>query len=129
VRCRRCGVAFATQRDDVSRAIDRHQRDYFMANKGFLFENGEADVFSYLMPRVLFLWALGYPRYRPRRRRALDVGAGQGIMVRYLEFLGWDAWGVEISQWAVNFAREKLNCQHMIQGTLQDAGFEPGSFD
>ncbi len=129
VRCRRCGVAFAADRDNLDRAIDRHQGDYFLANKDFTFEDGDVDIFSYLMPRILFFWALGYPRYRPARRRALDVGAGQGIMVKYLDFLGWDAWGVEISQWAVEQARARFGCDHMIQGTVQSAGLDTGSFD
>lgn len=128
VRCRQCGVAFATQRDSLPIATERHDGNYFLANKDFLFADGKPDVFSYVMPRTLFFWALGASGFRPVNRRALDVGCGIGIMVHYLRFLGYEAEGVEISQWAVEYARRELKLSGVRQGTIQDARFPTSSF-
>jgi SAM-dependent methyltransferase len=128
VRCRQCGVAFATQRDTLPVATERHDGDYFLANKDFLFPDGKPDVFSYVMPRTLFFWAIGFSGFRPHNRRALDVGCGIGIMVHYLRFLGFEAEGVEISEWAVGYARRELNLTKIRQGTVQDARFPPDTF-
>lgn len=128
VRCRRCGVAFATERDDLRVATERHDGSYFLANKDFVFPDGKPDVFSYVMPRTLFFLALGMYAFRPSNRRALDVGCGIGIMVRYLRFLGFDAEGVEISEDGVEYARRELGLENVRRGTVQEAGYPAASF-
>jgi SAM-dependent methyltransferase len=128
VRCRRCGVAFATKRDDLSTATERHDGDYFRANKDFVYPDGKPDVFNYVMPRTLFFWALGLYAFRPQNRRALDVGCGIGIMVRYLRFLGFDAEGIEISEWAVEYARRELGLEEVRCGTVQEEAYPAASF-
>ena len=128
VRCRRCGVAFAAKRDDLATATERHDGDYFRANKDFVYPDGRPDVFSYVMPRTLFFLALGMYAFRPRNRRALDVGCGIGIMVHYLRFLGFEAEGVEISEWAVEYGRRELALEKVRRGTVQEAAYADGSF-
>ena len=128
VRCRACQVAFAVQRDSLGRATERHGGDYFLANKDFLYADGKPDIFSYMMRRVLFFWALGLSQFRPTNRRALDIGCGIGILPRYMQFLGYEAYGVEISQWAVEYARRELGVQNIIRGTVQDARFPSSHF-
>jgi SAM-dependent methyltransferase len=128
VRCRRCGVAFATHRDTVDRAEERHGGSYFLAHKNFIHADGTPDLFTYMMPRTLFLWALEFWTYRPDVRRALDVGCGVGILPRYFEFLGYEAHGVEISAWAVDYARRELGQNRVRQGTLESAAFPEGHF-
>ncbi len=128
VRCRRCGVAFATRRDDLSTATERHDGGYFQANRDFIYPDGKPDIFSYVMPRTLFFLALGMYAFRPANRRALDVGCGIGIMVRYLRFLGFDAEGVEISEWGVEYARRELGLEKVRRGTVQEAAYPAASF-
>lgn len=128
VRCRRCGVAFAAERPSLQQAIATHGGDYFLANKDFIFPDGKPDVFNYVMPRTLFFHALGMYAFRPANRRALDVGCGVGIMPRYLEFLGFEAHGVEISSWAVDYARRELGQTRIQQGTVEQAAFPDGHF-
>ncbi|MHB8798285.1 MAG: class I SAM-dependent methyltransferase [Thermoanaerobaculia bacterium] len=128
VRCRRCGVAFATMRDDLAVATERHDGAYFRANRDFVYPDGKPDIFSYVMPRTLFFLALGMYAFRPDNRRALDVGCGIGIMVRYLRFLGFDAEGVEISEDGVEYARRELGLEKIRQGTVQEAAYPDASF-
>ncbi|HEC22633.1 MAG TPA: class I SAM-dependent methyltransferase [Chloroflexi bacterium] len=60
-------------------------------------------------------------------RRLLDVGAYIGVFVETAIEAGWDAWGLEPSLWAVNYATE--HGLSVVQGTLEDARFPPESFD
>jgi SAM-dependent methyltransferase len=128
LRCTACQIAFAPVRDGLAAATDRHDDAYFLANKDFTDPNGRPNCFEYVLPRQLFFWALGFPQYRPTNRRALDVGCGQGIMVRWLEFLGFEGHGVEISSWAVEYARRELGLQRVYQGTVQQQGFPEAHF-
>ena len=63
----------------------------------------------------------------PLRGRVLDVGAGQGSDVAFLHSLGLDAIGLEPNLRAVEVCRMKG--LPVIEGTLESADFEPGSFD
>ncbi len=128
VRCRRCQVAFATTRDTVERAREVHHQGYFEANRDFIYPDGSPNYFEYAMPRTLFFWALGFSQLAPRGQRALDVGCGNGLMLRYLRFLGYEPWGVEISEWAADYARTVVGEERVTTGTLQEAGYPDGHF-
>lgn len=128
VRCRTCGVAFATERHSLEQATEVHDASYFQANRDFIFPDGSPDVFSYVMPRVLFFWALRLQNHRPPTRRSLDVGCGNGILLKYMEFLGYEAHGVEISEWAAEYARREVGATHVTTGTLWDAAYPDNHF-
>jgi SAM-dependent methyltransferase len=58
----------------------------------------------------------------------LDLGCWVGFLVSEAERRGWEAWGVEPSGFAAEFARERLGLR-VIQGTLEDADLPDGHFD
>jgi SAM-dependent methyltransferase len=76
--------------------------------------------------RLGLLDGLGLPR--GDSRRCLEVGPGQGVELRQLSALGWDAVGLERDPAAASVAREASGCQVQV-GTLEDQTFTPGSFD
>lgn len=61
--------------------------------------------------------------------RLLDVGCSVGFLLDEAAKRGWEVYGVELSQWAVDYAREKLGIKTVFHGHLKDAPFEPGYFD
>lgn len=62
-----------------------------------------------------------------RTGRYLDVGCGGGFFVEVAQELGWEAEGLEVSEAAVNFGREKgLRLHH---GTIQAVAPDEGAFD
>ncbi|MGH7592603.1 MAG: class I SAM-dependent methyltransferase [Gemmatimonadales bacterium] len=70
-------------------------------------------------------------RYLPTPRnqpRLIDVGAAVGTFVERARLAGWDAEGLEPSEWAARYARESLG-QPVRTVMLEDAGIEPGSVD
>ena len=59
--------------------------------------------------------------------RLLDVGAYLGVFVEVAVDRGWDAWGLELSRWAVDVAQSRgLN---MVRARLEDEPFEKDHFD
>ena len=60
-------------------------------------------------------------------KKILDVGAYIGVFVEVALERGWDAMGVEPSEWAANFARE--NQLPILNGTLHNPELEDESFD
>lgn len=63
-----------------------------------------------------------------KRGRVLDVGAGFGFFLAEMKGRGWDVSGVELSQRAIDYAREALGID-LQMGPLERVGFEPGQFD
>lgn len=121
-------MAFATTRDTVEHAREVHDQGYFEANRDFIYPDGSPNYFEYAMPRTLFFWALGFSQFAPKDQRALDVGCGNGLMLRYLRFLGYEPWGVEISEWAAEYARTVVGEERVTTGTLHEVGYPDGHF-
>lgn len=62
-----------------------------------------------------------------QKRKLLDVGAATGRFLEVAKERGWEAYGVEISEYASRKAREKgLN---VITGAFEDTNFQEGYFD
>jgi SAM-dependent methyltransferase len=70
---------------------------------------------------------LDIARHRPPPGRLLDVGCGPGLLLEEAAALGWDAFGVEPSAWAV--AEGRRRGLEVRQGTSDSAELAPGSFD
>lgn len=61
-------------------------------------------------------------------KSVLDVGCATGLLVRYLRLLGVDAWGVEISKYALSRAR-KLERKYLKLGDVLDIPHEDNKFE
>jgi SAM-dependent methyltransferase len=59
--------------------------------------------------------------------RVLDVGCGGGELLAHYASLGWEAFGVDLSEEAASAARRRGVSVHV--GTLEDGPWEPGGFD
>jgi SAM-dependent methyltransferase len=60
--------------------------------------------------------------------RILDVGCATGFFLDVAEKRGWEAYGVEISNYAAGVA-ERRHPGRVFFGSLDRAGFAPGMFD
>ena len=60
--------------------------------------------------------------------RLLDVGCGPGVNLGVFQKLGWNVYGVELSEVAVAQARKWFG-DRIHAGKLEDSSFEEGSFD
>lgn len=62
------------------------------------------------------------------RGRLCDLGCWVGFLVSEAEHRGWEAWGVEPSEFASEFARERLGLR-VQEATLASADLPEGTFD
>jgi 2-polyprenyl-3-methyl-5-hydroxy-6-metoxy-1,4-benzoquinol methylase len=61
--------------------------------------------------------------------RFLDIGCANGFLVEEAQKAGFDAFGVELSEKAVQYAREVLGLPGVLQGSLEEVGFSEEFFD
>jgi 2-polyprenyl-3-methyl-5-hydroxy-6-metoxy-1,4-benzoquinol methylase len=119
VKCNRCGLVYANPRFDAQMIDDEYAR----VDDPQYIEEREGRVLTFrrnLLPLEALVAA-------PGPRRLLDVGCHIGVMLEIAQERGWQATGIEPSEWAAARARERgLN---VINATLSHAHLPPDSFD
>ena len=130
-RCAACGTAVLSTVPPGLRArvIDDDEHFYgkaywlsYQTDRGLpdVAERARAD----LGERCLFWLERLLESVRPPGR-ALEIGCGHGAFVSLLTELGFDAVGMDLSPWVVDFARRTFGVP-VRQGTLETVAFEPG---
>ncbi|MFW6162086.1 MAG: class I SAM-dependent methyltransferase, partial [Planctomycetota bacterium] len=125
VRCRRCGLVYATPQPGDAALASLYADAYFT-------ERSHPGEPAYVENRA------GLERFfddRLRRLerfvppgRLLEVGSNLGYLLNAAGRRGWQAVGLELSEFAVRYAREHFAVD--IRGqALEDAGFEQAAFD
>lgn len=61
--------------------------------------------------------------------RWLDVGCSAGFIVEAAKNAGYEAHGVDVEQWGVNFAQEQLKLDNVKQGFLGEQNYPDAYFD
>jgi 2-polyprenyl-3-methyl-5-hydroxy-6-metoxy-1,4-benzoquinol methylase len=70
----------------------------------------------------------GIKRYN-KSGRALDIGCNNGSFLALLDREGWEAYGVDFSQTAINNAKNVFGQERAFCGELAEAGYPDGFFD
>jgi len=119
VQCRHCGLVYANPRwspEEIMAAYTAVEDDTYLAER----EGRELTFSRHLHSLEQIIGAAG-------GRSLLDVGAYIGVFVEVAAANGWQAWGVEPSQWAAAEAQRRgLN---VIQGTLDASELSSQPFD
>lgn len=119
VQCRRCGLIYSSPRDDDAAIENSYQQ---VVDELYLAER-QGRVLTFRR-NVRPLLALMSDVPRPR---LLDVGCYAGIFLEIVAAHGWEAQGIEPSEWAAEQARRRG--LDVITGTLSTAGLPARSFD
>ena len=119
VRCRECGLLMTNPRDDeatvhnVYRALEDRSYDAEASNR----EHSARDYVRLVR------------RYNQAPRRVLDAGCATGFFVAAAASAGWEAAGIDTSEWAIAEARRRCPRAVFQQGPIEGMGFPEGSFD
>lgn len=85
------------------------------------------------VPSQLYIWLRALYRAITTKifinpKSVLDVGCGLGEVIYFLRLFGVDAWGVEISDYALNNATMSIR-KYIKQGSVQNIPFKDKNFD
>jgi len=120
VRCPLCQFIFLNPRPTVE-SLHHFYQTYLPEEESLV------ESWKKMMKPVFGRAANLLERYR-KSGRLLDVGTGFGFFVAEMKKNGWEAAGVEISQKALDYARNVLGLT-VHSGPLEKAGFPDNHFD
>lgn len=107
-RCRECGFVYTDPRLPKSEILTRYSEEYFFGEylPALGVVNGEFDlaVFDARYRELLRLVS----SFCPTPGTLLEVGSGSGFFLKAAERAGWRVMGVELSEAAIRFSRERL---------------------
>jgi 2-polyprenyl-3-methyl-5-hydroxy-6-metoxy-1,4-benzoquinol methylase len=80
------------------------------------------------LPERCLHWLRSLLRYKLPPAKVLELGSAHGGFVAILRWAGFNACGLELSPWIVDFARKTFEVP-MFLGPLEDHELDPNSFD
>ncbi len=120
VRCSSCQFIYLNPRP-TSEFLLRFYQDY-------LPENGSSIKAWQRMMEPVFKKAANLIQQYKEKGELLDVGSGFGFFLSEMKNRGWDVTGIEISQKAMDYARDVLGLT-IHPGPLEKANFPDNYFD
>ena len=97
---------------------ESYEADYFLESNTEHWDNPEEALFDQLDSLI--------QEYMPNERegvRTLDVGTAIGYLPRHFGALGYESWGVDVSEEAIRYGTEQLNIPRLQAAMIED--FKP----
>jgi 2-polyprenyl-3-methyl-5-hydroxy-6-metoxy-1,4-benzoquinol methylase len=126
-RCEHCGLRFLDPQPSAEAVQAYYEHEYFSSGES-LGRGYDAYLEEAENHRATFRDRLRRLPKPVEHRRLLDVGAATGFFVEQARLAGWDAEGLEPSEWAASYARERLGLP-VRRATLEDARLPGMIFD
>lgn len=128
VECSGCKVVFLNSKDIKVDSL--YLPDYYLEREEYYFKNSIVDpIYGFENPNIRdFREGLKLIESFKPIGRILDIGCAMGIFLALAKEKGWEVLGVDVSDYATKFARERfgINC---FTGDIRDARLPGKYFD
>lgn len=130
VQCNHCALVYTNPRLTEDERLKLYDAKYFTGERDGGLEGGLYDYQSAIPVAytILETQVKEVLKYKSPPGKLLEIGCATGFFLDIARKRGWETYGVEISDFAGRYAREKLGLKVFI-GQLAEAPFNPGSFD
>lgn len=124
--CSSCGLRRLNPQPTVAAYELLYSKDYFTEGLGtnhapfMTMSENKVDYFKEKL-RVI-------EQLCPKKGKILDVGASMGHFIFGAKMSGWDVMGIDVSDWAIKYAREKFGVE-IRKGEIVNADLPSGEFD
>ena len=132
--CTQCQTLVCSQPvgDNISNGSD----DQSLYGKSYWFEHQQNDLgYSNILsrsrsdvPERVLHWLHTFLKYKTPPGKTLELGCSHGGFVSLLQWTGFQASGLELSPWVVEYAKETFRVP-MYLGKIEDQNIEPHSLD
>ncbi|MBN1527142.1 MAG: class I SAM-dependent methyltransferase [Candidatus Omnitrophica bacterium] len=118
VKCRKCGLIYANPRPSPVRLVSNYTE---MVDHLYLEEEEGRRISARSILKVL--------KKMGKAGRLLDIGCATGFLLDEARKEGWDVYGIDLSKWAIDYAKNKLGLKNIFQGALVRAKYQDDFFD
>lgn len=118
-RCDHCGLVMINPRPSYDNVIETYDEDY----STFYIKKADKKI------QRAKRWARSVQKYGVKSGRWLDVGCSAGFIVKAVEELGFEAYGVDVEKYGVEFAKSNLGLKNVAHGMLEEQKYPDGYFD
>jgi len=121
VKCRNCGLVYLNPRPSQQEIKEKYSAEYHI--KRLLREEPkttkeiEEGINKNIGRAEEIVSQFG------NKGKLLDIGCGAGFFITCLKRYDWDVSGIDISEWATEFARNKLKL-NVFTGTVEEIEFD-----
>lgn len=132
LKCKDCSLTFLSHIPGEDELKNFYSSDYYLKREEYYFNNIVASPEQGKRDENIETFSRGLKKlnsFKPEKGRILDVGCGPGIFLHMARTDGWDVSGIDISPYAINYAREKFGLDVHNDGQLRRVNFSPGSFE
>lgn len=135
LKCNVCETIVAAElpEREVLRVND-DRRDFYGRHYWFSYQEkdlGHPDILTRSrtdLPERCLHWFRALLKYKTPPAKVLEMGSAHGGFVALLRWAGYDAFGLELSPWVVDFASRTFDVP-MLLGPIEDQAIDPGSLD
>ncbi|HHT9138097.1 MAG TPA: class I SAM-dependent methyltransferase [Candidatus Wunengus sp. YC60] len=120
-KCRGCGLVFLNPSPDP-KEMEAFYPDGYWARRESRIEGYYRDIITHFEIRTL-------RKFLGKGGRLLDVGSGAGEFLYCAKRLGFDCYGVEVSEDMVKYSIETFGLKNVVNSDLLSASFEDSFFD
>ncbi len=129
VKCRNCGLVYVNPRHPVKVEKEFYASAYHEAQKPEVWKEDRLPFFKKSIKKINSYARSGDRALSaPGREKLLDIGCGMGFFLDLARKSGWEVKGVDISDSAVAYGREKLGLD-IFKGELKEGKFADRSFE
>ncbi len=127
-RCVACGLIHTDLRGDYATFVDRYyQRGYFTGDRSRIAYVNYEDDKSYITANMRKL--LSYLHFYKSSGKLLDVGCALGFFTELALQAGYDAYGIDPSEYAVKKAKKLVGVDRVRKAKLSDISDSSNVYD
>lgn len=119
IRCNRCEFVYTDISDESIKEANSN------------FTSDDTEKYTTIQTIIDEMWhehiVLKFSEQDVKGKKVLDIGCGNGLLLKKFKKYGWDCYGVDLSSWSEAFA-DKYGFEY-FQGELKDVDFSHESFD
>lgn len=132
LKCKNCTLVFLSKIPNGEALKELYSSDYYLERETYYFNNIVTNPEDGKYNENIEAFSLGLKTLnslKQNKGRLLDVGCGLGTFLHIAKSEGWDTCGVDVSPYAVKYAKEKFDLEVFNNGRLEETTFTPNSFD
>jgi len=138
LQCKNCSFVFANfhiEKENIDNfSKNLYSEKYYVGNlesnsykkigyKKNYFENKKDEKLNFALHQIKQI-----EKIKPKKGKILDIGCAAGFFLKVAKDKGWDTTGLEISEFAAKYGREKFGLE-IKTGNLDTIDFEQNYFD